>query len=127
MKHQHTTTSTHASERLPNDTCDKTGISEEEPLNFDKAPDGGLRAWLTTAGAACTFFAALGFANSFGVFEEYYLSHQLKDQSADKVAWIGSLSAFIQFASGAVGGPLFDRYGPWVCSLRSISSHELVS
>jgi multisubunit Na+/H+ antiporter MnhB subunit len=81
-----------------------------------RAPDGGLQAWLVTAGTACIFFSALGFANSFGIFEEYYLSHQLKDESADKIAWIGSLAAFLQFAAGALGGPLFDRYGAWVCS-----------
>ncbi|CAG7926344.1 unnamed protein product [Penicillium olsonii] len=95
-------------------TLPPSEVSNEKPGDFDKAPDGGLQAWLTTAGAAFTFFAALGFANSFGVFEEYYLSHQLKDQPADKIAWIGSLSTFLQLASGAVGGPLFDRYGAWV-------------
>ena len=81
---------------------------------LDIAPEGGLQAWLAAAGGACVFFCALGFANSFGVFEEYYLTHQLKNQSADNVAWIGSLASFLQFASGAVGGPLFDRYGSGV-------------
>jgi hypothetical protein len=78
------------------------------------APDGGLKAWLAAAGGSCIFFAALGFANAFGVFEEYYLSHQLIGKSADDVAWIGSLAACLQFAAGALGGPLFDRYGAWV-------------
>jgi hypothetical protein len=105
------------SESLPDDMLDTNEKTEKDLSSFGKAPDGGLRAWLTTAGAACTFFSALGFANSFGVFEEYYLSHQLIDQSADDIAWIGSLSSFLQFAAGAIGGPLFDRYGAWVCSL----------
>ncbi|CEJ61552.1 hypothetical protein PMG11_10083 [Penicillium brasilianum] len=78
------------------------------------APDGGLKAWLAAAGGSCIFFAALGFANAFGVFEEYYLSHQLIGKSADDVAWIGSLAACLQFGAGALGGPLFDRYGAWV-------------
>lgn len=107
---------TSASEKLTDGSFETSENNKENFSHFDKAPDGGLRAWLTTAGTACTFFAALGFANSFGVFEEYYLSHQLKDEPADKIAWIGSLSAFLQFATGAVGGPLFDRYGAWVCS-----------
>ncbi|KAJ5968083.1 hypothetical protein N7501_004331 [Penicillium viridicatum] len=102
------------SEKLTDGAFEASGNNEENACHSDKAPDGGLRAWLTTAGAACTFFAALGFANSFGIFEEYYLSHQLKDEPADKIAWIGSLSAFLQLATGAVGGPLFDRYGAWV-------------
>lgn len=32
----------------------------------------------------------------------------------DEIAWIGSVAAFIQFAGGAVGGPVFDRFGVWV-------------
>lgn len=105
-----------ASEKLSDGAFDTSETNEANICHPDKAPDRGLQAWLTTAGAACTFFAALGFANSFGIFEEYYLSHQLKHEPADKIAWIGSLSAFLQFATGAVGGPLFDRYGAWVCS-----------
>ncbi|KAF3071154.1 putative transporter MCH4 [Daldinia childiae] len=87
---------------------------ENEATNLPEAPDGGLRAWLVTAGAACVFFSAMGFSNAFGVFEEYYLSHQLNGQSPDKVAWIGSLAVALQFLSGNIGGPLFDRFGTWV-------------
>lgn len=93
--------------------------------NLGEAPDGGLRAWLVAAGAACIFFSCMGFANSFGVFQEYYLTHQLRGESPDKIAWIGSLSAFIQFAAGAIGGPLFDRFGAWACHLARLT-FELV-
>lgn len=79
--------------------------------DLDTAPDGGLQSWLVAAGGAALFFCCLGFANSFGTFAEYYLSHQLGGHSADDIAWIGSLSVFLQFASGVVGGPLFDRFG----------------
>ncbi|EIT74471.1 monocarboxylate transporter [Aspergillus oryzae 3.042] len=80
---------------------------------YEEAPDGG-RAWLVAAGGASLFFCCLGFANSFGTFEEYYLSHQLRGQTPDNIAWIGSLAAFLQFATGAISGPLFDRYGAWI-------------
>ncbi|KAI1210769.1 MFS general substrate transporter [Annulohypoxylon truncatum] len=102
---------------------EKGSVSSFEPgqetaptnmLDFEEAPDGGLRAWLVTIGACCVFFSALGFSNAFGVFEEYYLTHQLKEQSPDKVAWIGSLAVFLQFLMGNIGGPLFDRFGAWV-------------
>ncbi|KAF4975107.1 hypothetical protein FZEAL_8055 [Fusarium zealandicum] len=83
-------------------------------LLYGDAPDGGLQAWLVAAGSACIFFSCLGFANSFGVLQEYYMTHQLRGESADKIAWIGSISTFIQFAAGAIGGPLFDRFGAWV-------------
>ncbi|KAH6611373.1 hypothetical protein Trco_001393 [Trichoderma cornu-damae] len=89
-------------------------IQEGRPLSkteLEPAPDGGLRAWLVAVGAASAFFCCLGFANSFGTFEEYYLTHQLSHRSPDEIAWIGSLASFLQFFSGLVGGPLFDRYG----------------
>ncbi|KAK2850675.1 hypothetical protein FQN49_005431 [Arthroderma sp. PD_2] len=94
------------------------GLDEEKKLpttpTIGAAPDGGARAWLVAAGGSAIFFCCLGFSNSFGVFTEYYLSHQLSGESPDKVAWIGSLSAFLSFATGVVGGPWFDRFGAWV-------------
>jgi hypothetical protein len=87
---------------------------DEEIAAFGPAPDGGLKAWLNAAGAFCIFFACLGFTSCFGVLQQYYSTHQLKDHSMDQIAWIGSLSSFIQFAGGAIGGPMFDRYGVWV-------------
>ncbi|KAL3462229.1 major facilitator superfamily domain-containing protein [Aspergillus heterothallicus] len=96
-------------------TADMQNCTEKAAEDeFGPAPDGGLKAWLVAAGAACTIFSTLGFANSFGVLQEYYAAHQLRGESADRIAWIGSLSAFLQFAAGAIGGPLFDRYGAWV-------------
>ncbi|RHZ47217.1 MCT family MFS transporter [Aspergillus thermomutatus] len=89
--------------------------SEKEPPEASgagPAPDGGLRAWLVAAGAASVFLCTLGLANSFGTFEEYYLTHQLKRETASAISWIGSLQSFLQFFSGMVGGPLFDRFGP---------------
>jgi hypothetical protein len=88
--------------------------SEKEPPNAPgagSAPDGGVRAWLVAAGAASVFLCTLGLANSFGTFEEYYLTHQLKGNTASAISWIGSLQSFLQFFSGMLGGPLFDRFG----------------
>jgi hypothetical protein len=78
---------------------------------FGPAPDGGTKAWLNAFGGFCIFFGCLGFTSCFGVLQEYYSTHQLKGLSPSKVSWIGSLSNFIQFAGGAIGGPMFDRYG----------------
>ncbi|PGH07653.1 hypothetical protein GX51_01662 [Blastomyces parvus] len=87
---------------------------EQMPPSFGKAPDGGIRAWLVVAGAFFIFFSTLGYVNSFGVFQEYYLSHQLHEESPDNIAWIGSLAMFLQLSTGAIAGPLFDRYGTWL-------------
>lgn len=82
---------------------------EDEELK--SAPDGGARAWLVAAGGSCIFFCCLGFANSFGAFQEYYLRNQLRGESPQRIAWIGSLAVFLQFGAGVIGGPLFDRFG----------------
>ena len=94
-------------------------VDGPHPATFGPAPDGGLKAWLVATGGFSIFFCCLGFANSFGAFEEYYLTHQLRDESPDNIAWIGSVSTFLQFAVGMIAGPLFDRYGEKVgLSLR---------
>ncbi|EGC42799.1 monocarboxylate permease-like protein [Histoplasma capsulatum var. duboisii H88] len=87
---------------------------EQAPESFGATPDGGIRAWLVVAGAFFILCSTLGYANSFGVFQEYYLAHQLHDRPPDDIAWIGSLATFLQLSAGAISGPLFDRYGSWI-------------
>ncbi|CAI9628254.1 unnamed protein product [Alternaria burnsii] len=87
--------------------------TDAEIAALGPAPDGGLTAWLNAFGGFCIFFCCLGFTSCFGVLQQYYSTHQLKDHSMDQIAWIGSLASFIQFAGGAIGGPMFDRYGAW--------------
>jgi hypothetical protein len=102
----------------PNATCSQQTLVplhvDEQSADLDPFPEGGLQAWLVAAGTAAILFCTLGYTNSFGVFQAYYMFHQLKDHSPDEISWIGSLQAFLIFASGAVGGPIFDRYGAWV-------------
>ncbi|KAL4973645.1 major facilitator superfamily domain-containing protein [Aspergillus desertorum] len=99
----------------PSTTDEKAPQETSSDLeNFPPAPDGGIKAWLVAIGASCTIFSTLGFANSFGVLQEYYAVHQLQNESSDRIAWIGSLAAFLQLATGAIAGPLFDRYGAWI-------------
>lgn len=95
---------------------------QEEPPAFEDAPDGGVKAWLVAAGGSAIFFCCLGFTNSFGTFEQYYLTHQLQQRSPDAIAWIGSLSVYMQFASGMLGGPLFDRLGVAVSASFQVAS-----
>lgn len=104
-------------------TTISAGDPEKNPGSpqFDPAPDGGVRAWLIAAAGATVFFCTLGFVNSFGTFIEYYATHQLKEESQSRIAWIGSLASFLQFFTGMVAGPMFDRYGEMVrLSLRQL-------
>jgi hypothetical protein len=105
------------------DLLDQENAIASSPDSDEPAPDGGARAWTVAAGGAAILFCCLGFANSFGVFEQYYLTHQLQGHSPDKIAWVGSISAYLQFGAGMVGGPMFDRYGAVVSlSIEAIDS-----
>ncbi|KAK9376094.1 major facilitator superfamily domain-containing protein [Lipomyces chichibuensis] len=75
-------------------------------------PDGGRQAWLCVVGGFCSQFCSFGWLNTCGVFQEYYLQHQLKGYSATTVSWISSLQMLILFAGGLIVGRLFDSYGP---------------
>ncbi|KAK3356576.1 riboflavin transporter MCH5 [Lasiosphaeria hispida] len=85
-----------------------------QPVNLNVYPEGGLRAWLVAAGTAGVLFCTLGYSNSFGVFQAYYIRNQLRDYDPDDIAWIGAIQVFLVFALGIIGGPVFDRYGAWV-------------
>lgn len=102
-------------EPRPNTTEADQEKAAPDSTKFEAAPDGGARAWLVAAGGFCITFCCLGFTSTFGIFQQYYTTHQLRKESPDKIAWIGSLAAFIQFAVGCLSGPLFDRFGTWVC------------
>lgn len=93
---------------------------------MDDFPDGGTRAWLVAAGASGAFFCTLGYTNVFGIFQAYYQLNQLPHEGASRIAWIGSIQAFLIFATGAVGGPLFDRYGAWVGSVRFCNHFDIL-
>lgn len=99
------------------------GSTDTTADDFGPAPEGGPRAWVVAGGGSAIFFSTLGFANSFGTFEEYYLRHQLKDWSASGISWIGSLGIFLQFFAGMLSGPLFDRYGEKVSRSPSSKHH----
>lgn len=59
-------------------------------------------------------FCSVGFINSYGVFQEYYLKHQLANESGSTVAWLGGVSIFFIFFGSAISGPVMDISGPRV-------------
>ncbi|KAL1410599.1 hypothetical protein Q8F55_004616 [Vanrija albida] len=94
-------------------------------------PDGGRDAWLCVLGTTMTGFTQFGMctlslvpagsdadaeaaANSFGVFQAYYVSGPLAAYSPSAISWIGSMQMFLMFFGGIFIGRLFDRHGPHV-------------
>ncbi|KAL3427810.1 riboflavin transporter MCH5 [Phlyctema vagabunda] len=84
-------------------------------------PEGGARAWAVAAGTAGILFTTFGYVNAFGVYQEYYSTHQLQDHTPSDISWIGSLQAFSLFGGALFGGPLFDRYGAKVIWPAAVS------
>jgi len=65
-------------------------------------PDGGRNAWTQVAMAHLVSFNTWGYANSFGVFQTYYVTEWGYSRSA--VSWIGSMQIFFLFFLGAFSG-----------------------
>ncbi|KAF5868499.1 putative mfs monocarboxylate transporter protein [Botrytis fragariae] len=59
-------------------------------------PDGGFTAWLHVFLTHLVFFNSWGFANSYGIFQEYYTVSLA--QSSSSIAWIGSVQVFLAHA-----------------------------
>lgn len=78
----------------------------------DSFPEGGLRAWLVVAGAFSAQFMVFGIVNSTGAFQSYLSLNQLRNSSAEQIAWIFSLELFLVFFCGIYVGSIFDRHGP---------------
>ncbi|TFK79571.1 MFS general substrate transporter [Polyporus arcularius HHB13444] len=74
----------------------------------DDFPEGGLRAWLVVFGVTCGLCATFGFVNTWGIFQAYYETYTLRDQTPSTIAWIGSVQYALVFMPGLIFGRLFD-------------------
>jgi len=95
-------------------------VAEKQERPADKAPtvpsqhpqhdypEGGLRAWLTVAGAWLCLVCTFGYTNAYGVYQSYYVQTMLPSSSTSAISWIGSLQLFFLFAMGLPTGRLFD-------------------
>ncbi|RAH76811.1 putative MFS transporter [Aspergillus japonicus CBS 114.51] len=112
-------------------SSDHTPKEETSPPKPPSFPEGGVKAWLAVVACWCVMFNTFGYINAFGIYEAYYQSTFLQNESASNIAWIGSLQAFFMFSAGLISGPLMDRYGPrrilLPCSLLFILSVMLTS
>lgn len=61
--------------------------------------------------AAAVLFIGVGYTNTFGVFQEYYLEHTLRDEKPEKVIVIGSTAASLYLILGAFTGRFADMIG----------------
>ncbi|KAG8722434.1 hypothetical protein FRC08_002415 [Ceratobasidium sp. 394] len=92
----------------PAPSVDPSIAEKQVPYTPPQIPDGGATAWATVAGAWLVLFCTFGYANAFGVYEDYYTREYMTNKSSSDIAWIGSTQLCLQFLMGLVSGKLFD-------------------
>ncbi|RDX51747.1 MFS general substrate transporter [Lentinus brumalis] len=83
-------------------------LEKKNASGDDDFPEGGLRAWLVVFGVTCGLCATFGFVNTWGIFQAYYETYTLRDQTPSTIAWIGSVQYALVFMPGLIFGRLFD-------------------
>ena len=111
----------HSASAAPTLTADVTDVdgdvekaaAVDEPAKPAHAmptfPEGSLRGWMAVAGAWLVIFCTFGYANSGGVFQDYYQLIGYPQESSSNITWVTSIQLFLQFSLGAVVGPLYDK------------------
>lgn len=80
-----------------------------KPAGIPPPPNGGLVAWLHVVGGFSLFFNSWGLLNTFGVYQTYYESGALFNESSSTIAWIGAIQAYCVLTVGFLTGPIYDR------------------
>ncbi|KAF2457566.1 major facilitator superfamily domain-containing protein [Lineolata rhizophorae] len=86
----------------------KTEDKTTSVSNVAAIPDGGLSSWLQVLGSFFLFFNSWGITNTYGVYQTYYQSYLLRNNSPSSIAWIGSVQAFLLLFVGTLAGPMYD-------------------
>ncbi|KAK0195059.1 MFS general substrate transporter [Armillaria mellea] len=86
--------------------------SDEAPLNATSLPpmDHGFDAWAYMISAWLIELLVWSYPFSYGVFLNYYSSHEFKDSSSTLLALVGSLSTGLIYLSSIVILPIITRY-----------------
>ncbi|KAI9810734.1 MAG: hypothetical protein M1827_006072 [Pycnora praestabilis] len=77
-------------------------------VEAEAPPNGGFKAWSQVVGSFFLFFNSWGIINAFGVYQTYYETGLLKNESPSNISWIGSIQAFLLLIIGVVTGPIYD-------------------
>ncbi|KAF8306442.1 MFS general substrate transporter [Clavulina sp. PMI_390] len=83
--------------------------------------DRGFHAWLFVVAACGLELIVWGFPLCFGIFQDWYLTHEFKDASEAAVNAVGTINLSLQYAEGILVVLLARRYARylrhamWVC------------
>ena len=86
----------------------RVGDNNSSDLGPVVPPDGGFLAWAQIFGSFLINVNNWGLVNAFGVFQAFYETDLLRDQSASTISWVGTLQGSLLLIVGVISGPLFD-------------------
>ncbi|KAJ2298091.1 hypothetical protein IWW55_004585, partial [Coemansia sp. RSA 2706] len=85
--------------------------ADDSDKQAEFAPADTAYAWIIVACAGFNMMCTLGIVNSFGVFSTYYINYTYPNESAGKIAWIGTVMPLFMLGGAVATGPLTDRFG----------------
>jgi hypothetical protein len=97
--------------RVVSDTESNNFASQLQHAHRQSQDEGSLDAWLAIAGSFLVYFSSFGIMNSFGYFQDLYVSGFLRDYAASEIALIGTMQLALMYLTGPVVGSLYDAYG----------------
>ncbi|ORX40884.1 major facilitator superfamily domain-containing protein [Kockovaella imperatae] len=80
-------------------------VAEDVQAGIEDVPPG-MKGWINLFGVIGINAICYGMTNSFGTFQEYYVSHFHLNPTA--ASWIGSIQLCLMPLLGCFAGPLFD-------------------
>jgi hypothetical protein len=97
--------------RVVSDTESNNFASQLQHAHRQSQDEGSLDAWLAITGSFLVYFSSFGIMNSFGYFQDLYVSGFLRDYAASEIALIGTMQLALMYLTGPVVGSLYDAYG----------------
>lgn len=79
-----------------------------------------LRSCTVVVGAFALVMSTWGIMNTVGIFQAYWLEHQLSEYSSSAIGWIPSTFIALNLALALYIGHMFDKFGPrWLLVVGS--------
>nr|OQO32068.1 hypothetical protein B0A51_00606 [Rachicladosporium sp. CCFEE 5018] len=90
-------------------------IEDLSPLDSQSLPraDGGKQAWLALAGCFTLEMLVWGFPYAFGVFQDFYLTHEPFSSSPTGIAAIATTASGIMFLASPLVAIAIQRFPEW--------------
>ncbi|KAF9093836.1 hypothetical protein BGX27_001552 [Mortierella sp. AM989] len=100
LPEQNNSENTHAAEKAGNTHDGHEDVDNEQPYG-----------WVVVAAAFFVQALVVGTANSYGVYQDRYETHEYNTASTFQLSWVGTLNVVGMDLSGPLTGQIADHYG----------------